>query len=151
MQWIEYHRLLGVEHFYIYDNGSEDAILPRLHRYMAAGIVTYILWPFKPDEGMHWNQVRAGAPVSALPRQLLCGPRLLTCPISFLDASGNGWCKCLLGKRSLAGPHIWSWHGNTASPVHHLKRTLVGMTMDRLSPQSLVVTRALCFWPGPDP
>jgi hypothetical protein len=60
-QWIEYHRLLGVEHFYIYDNGSEDAILPRLHRYMAAGIVTYILWPFKPDEGMHWNQVQKPA------------------------------------------------------------------------------------------
>ena len=56
-QWIEYHRLLGVEHFYIYDNNSEDAILARLQGYMDAGVVTYIHWPFRPDKGMHWNQV----------------------------------------------------------------------------------------------
>jgi len=57
-QWIEYHRLLGVEHFYIYDNNSEDTILARLQAYMDAGVVTYIHWPFRPDRGMHWNQVR---------------------------------------------------------------------------------------------
>ena len=73
-QWIEYHRLLGVEHFYIYDNNSEDAILPRLRRYMAAGIVTYVNWPFRPDKGMHWNQVRP----LARPSRSLLGPTART-------------------------------------------------------------------------
>ena len=33
VEWIEYHRLLGVEHFYIYDNNSRDGLRRRLQRY----------------------------------------------------------------------------------------------------------------------
>ena len=62
-QWLEYHRMVGVEHFYIYDNNSTDALLPRLRRYMDAGIVTYIWWPYQFDEGMRRNQVAgSGSP-----------------------------------------------------------------------------------------
>ena len=54
-----------MEHFYVYDNGSEDDILTRLQRYTDAGVVTYIHWPFRPDKGMHWNQVPTLAPAPA--------------------------------------------------------------------------------------
>jgi hypothetical protein len=51
--------MLGIEHFYVYDNNSTDGLLPRLRRYMDAGIVTYIWWPYRYEEGMRRNQVQA--------------------------------------------------------------------------------------------
>lgn len=38
-EWIEYHQLIGVEHFYLYNNDSEDDI-KFLNRYVDDGIVT---------------------------------------------------------------------------------------------------------------
>ncbi len=40
-EWIEYHRMLGVERFYIYDNGSTDNVKDILKPYMDKGIVCY--------------------------------------------------------------------------------------------------------------
>lgn len=47
LEWIEYHRLVGVEHFYIYDNESTDGLKEKLSKYIDAGIVTYIYYPGK--------------------------------------------------------------------------------------------------------
>ena len=41
-EWIEYHLLAGVEHFYIYDNDSLDGLEKTLKAYVDAGLVTYI-------------------------------------------------------------------------------------------------------------
>lgn len=41
-EWLEYHRLLGVEHFYIYDNDSTDHVETVLAPYIRIGIVTCI-------------------------------------------------------------------------------------------------------------
>lgn len=38
-EWIEYHRLLGVEHFYLYNHKSTDEFIPILTPYIAKGIV----------------------------------------------------------------------------------------------------------------
>ena len=40
-EWIEYHRLIGVDHFYIYDHNSSDNIYDVLKSYITLGIVTY--------------------------------------------------------------------------------------------------------------
>jgi hypothetical protein len=40
-EWIEYHRLAGVEKFYIYDNESNDGTRKILEPYAKAGIVEY--------------------------------------------------------------------------------------------------------------
>jgi len=45
-EWIEYSRMIGVEHFYLYDHGSEDNTSAVLAGYMAAGIVTLHQWEF---------------------------------------------------------------------------------------------------------
>jgi hypothetical protein len=46
-EWIEYHRLIGVDHFYLYDNGSKD--LPFAMRavgpYLKKKVVTLTQWP----------------------------------------------------------------------------------------------------------
>lgn len=44
-EWIEYHRILGVDHFYLYNTGSEDSFQEVLSPYIKEGIVTLIDWP----------------------------------------------------------------------------------------------------------
>lgn len=44
-EWIEYHRLLGVQHFVIYNNFSTDHYHKVLEPYLEAGIIELIEWP----------------------------------------------------------------------------------------------------------
>jgi hypothetical protein len=43
-EWLEFHRLLGVEKFIIYDNGSTDDTCGKLSPYVNQGYVTVIPW-----------------------------------------------------------------------------------------------------------
>lgn len=43
-EWIEFHLLMGFDHFYIYDNGSTDGTLELLAKYQKRGVVTVIPW-----------------------------------------------------------------------------------------------------------
>lgn len=45
-EWIEYHLIVGVDHFYLYNNNSEDAYRDVLQPYIDKGIVTLIEWPY---------------------------------------------------------------------------------------------------------
>ena len=40
-EWLDYHLLAGVDHFYIYDNDSLDGLEKTLQPYVDSGIVTY--------------------------------------------------------------------------------------------------------------
>ena len=44
-EWIEFHRMVGVTHFYIYDHESTDNLYEELSPYIDKGIVTYTYWP----------------------------------------------------------------------------------------------------------
>jgi hypothetical protein len=44
-EWLEFHRLVGVEHFYLYNNESTDAYGEVLRPYQDAGLVTLHDWP----------------------------------------------------------------------------------------------------------
>ena len=46
-EWIDYHLLAGVDHFYLYDNESEDNLKKVLQSYIENGIVDYIPYPGK--------------------------------------------------------------------------------------------------------
>ena len=43
-EWLDYHLLAGVDHFYIYDNDSLDNLEKVLQPYINAGLVTYIFF-----------------------------------------------------------------------------------------------------------
>lgn len=45
---LAYHRLLGVEHFWLYDNNSTDAPEQVLAPFIDAGLVTLVKWPDVP-------------------------------------------------------------------------------------------------------
>jgi hypothetical protein len=44
-EWITFHRLVGIEHFFLYDNGSTDHPEAALARFLADGSVTLRPWP----------------------------------------------------------------------------------------------------------
>lgn len=44
-EWIEYHCLVGVDHFYLYNIGSRDQYMRVLSPYLRQGIVTLVNWP----------------------------------------------------------------------------------------------------------
>ena len=46
-EWLDYHILAGVDHFYIYDNESTDNFKEVLQPYIDAGIITYTFYPGK--------------------------------------------------------------------------------------------------------
>lgn len=47
IEWIEFHKLVGVDKFYIYDNESSDNLKELLQPYIKSGIVVYHSSPGK--------------------------------------------------------------------------------------------------------
>jgi Glycosyltransferase family 92 len=50
-EWVSFHRVQGVERFYLYDNRSSDDWRSELGPEIAAGIVEVQHWPFVPGQG----------------------------------------------------------------------------------------------------
>ncbi len=48
-EWVEYHRLVGVEHFWLYDNESDDNWEEVLQPYIQEGLVEVMHWPLIAD------------------------------------------------------------------------------------------------------
>lgn len=48
-EWITYHRMVGVEHFYLYNDNSTDNWQEVLKPYMDQGIIDVTLWPTNGD------------------------------------------------------------------------------------------------------
>lgn len=44
-EWIEFNHIVGIDHFYLYNNNSEDDFLSILNPYIQSGLVTLIEWP----------------------------------------------------------------------------------------------------------
>ncbi len=49
-EWLEFNHLVGIEHFYMYNNNSEDDYLSVLKPYIDSGLVTLIQWPFNQQQ-----------------------------------------------------------------------------------------------------
>jgi hypothetical protein len=56
-EWIEYHVLVGVNKFYIYDNESEDTIRYILEPYIREGIVEYKYCPGRAKQTWAYNSI----------------------------------------------------------------------------------------------
>ncbi|MGA8164942.1 MAG: glycosyltransferase family 92 protein [Waddliaceae bacterium] len=62
-EWIEFHKLQGVEHFYLYNNNSSDAYKKLLLPYLHSKIVTLIEWPYTYEQGntKEWIKIQRSA------------------------------------------------------------------------------------------
>ena len=49
-EWIEYHKIAGVSHFYLYNNFSDDNFRTVLEPYIADGDVTLTEWPMEQGQ-----------------------------------------------------------------------------------------------------
>lgn len=58
-EWIEYHQLIGVEHFYLYNNNSQDDYKKVLKPYIKKKIVEVIDWPSPETEDWTPYQIKA--------------------------------------------------------------------------------------------
>lgn len=54
-EWIEYHRIVGVEHFYLFNNLSEDDWEEVLTPYIEEGIVDLYDWPYELTSMATWT------------------------------------------------------------------------------------------------
>lgn len=45
-EWLEFHRIVGVDKFYLYNNSSTDNFRDVLNPYIEAGIVNLVDWPY---------------------------------------------------------------------------------------------------------
>lgn len=55
IEWLEFHKLLGVERFYLYDNCSDDLTTKILNYYTNIGQVIYHYWPDQPGQVSAYN------------------------------------------------------------------------------------------------
>ena len=60
-EWIEYHLWAGVEHFYVYDNGSTDNTKEILSPYILSGVVTYHYFVAEREKGNQQNRAYGDA------------------------------------------------------------------------------------------
>ena len=54
-EWLDYHLLAGVDHFYLYDNESPDNQAEVAKPYVEAGLVDYFLLPGKKMQMVAYN------------------------------------------------------------------------------------------------
>lgn len=64
-EWLEYHRFMGVEKFYLYNNRSTDNYFEILSPYIQEGIVHLENWPpcddlSKPQKRADWLEIQTG-------------------------------------------------------------------------------------------
>ncbi|NGX36971.1 MAG: hypothetical protein K1000chlam2_00117 [Chlamydiae bacterium] len=60
-EWIEYHQMIGVEHFYLFNNLSEDSYYGVLEPYVKKGIVELFDWPYESQYHKNWTHIQCGA------------------------------------------------------------------------------------------
>lgn len=66
-EWIEFHKLMGVEHFYLYNHMSSDGFRKVLQPYIERGEVELTDWPYNTNsDGSNWLAIQCMAYNDAL-------------------------------------------------------------------------------------
>lgn len=60
-EWIEYHKLVGVEHFYLFNNLSHDNFQEVLEPYIEEGVVELFHLPQKSENIYRWGHIQQRA------------------------------------------------------------------------------------------
>jgi hypothetical protein len=65
-EWIEFHKIVGVQHFYLYNNLSNDDYMDVLHPYIIKGEVDLFDWPYESTDQTVWGPIQCSSYVHAL-------------------------------------------------------------------------------------
>jgi hypothetical protein len=58
-EWLEFYKLIGVQHFYLYNNNSTDNYKEILNPYIQAGEVDIIQWDYSEEDYLNFAQSKA--------------------------------------------------------------------------------------------
>lgn len=67
-EWIEFHKLMGATHFFLYNNESTDEYFQILKPYILKGEVDLINWPYTYETVAEWTSIQAAAYMNAVKR-----------------------------------------------------------------------------------
>lgn len=67
-EWIDFHKNVGVEHFYLYNNNSKDKYEEVLKPYIQSGQVELLQWNFKHTDIAGWSAIQNNAYKDAVDR-----------------------------------------------------------------------------------
>lgn len=67
-EWIEFHKVVGVEHFWLYNNLSRDNYYEVLLPYIQQGVVELIDWPYESHDAPSWNSIQCKAYMDGIKR-----------------------------------------------------------------------------------
>ena len=130
-EWIEFHLLAGVEHFFLYDNDSTDDHREVLAPYMRAGLVTVTDWPGLPGSGPRLQPLPRGEPARlALDRVHRPGR------VPVLAADGAGAARCCAGHEHLpAVAALWIIFGTSGHKTPPAGLVIENYTWRRIWPR----------------
>lgn len=60
-EWLAFHKMVGFEYFYLYDNGSTDNFLPAIQAALPEGNYELIPWPRRPGQHPAYDDCLARA------------------------------------------------------------------------------------------
>lgn len=49
-EWIEYHRIIGIDHIYLYNNNSDDDFISVIEPYIKKKYITLVDWPYNQKQ-----------------------------------------------------------------------------------------------------
>lgn len=124
-EWIEYHKLLGVQHFYLYNNNSTDNYREVLNEYVKKGVVDLIDWPSKDNSWYNFSffvQPKAFEDAIRRSKGVSQWIALIDTDEFILPVKENKIIKCLdLHFKNCVGVYI-SWQVFGTSGVSSLKK-----------------------------
>ncbi len=56
-EWVEFYKLMGVEHFYLYNHLSEDDYMQALDPYIQSGLVDLTQLTYEPKNAVEWRSL----------------------------------------------------------------------------------------------
>jgi hypothetical protein len=60
-EWVEFHKIVGVEHFWLFNNLSQDGYESVLAPYIKEGTVELIEWPYESENEKEWQKIQRTA------------------------------------------------------------------------------------------
>ncbi|OJU81846.1 MAG: hypothetical protein BGO10_08140 [Chlamydia sp. 32-24] len=128
-EWIEFHRLMGVEHFYLYNNLSTDNYLSILEPYIKKKILTLTEWPYESLNGNDWNDIQCNAYQDALAKAKNANVKwlaMLDCDEYLFPVKEKNLVDFLKNYKNFGGLVVnWQFFGTSFTPIIPNNKTLI--------------------------
>lgn len=125
-EWIEYYRLQGVDHFWLYNNESQDNYLEVLQPYVDEGLVEVIDWPTAPFFNFNQCQMTCYRECLNNVKGVAKWLAVIDCDEFIITVNGQTISEYLKKYEKYAGIKInWQMYGTSFQPFIPSDKTMV--------------------------